>query len=51
MTNAHNKGPILILVKDVNENIFGGFFSQDLEYRHEYFGSGESFLFKIKVRV
>lgn len=37
----------MILVKDTLGNIFGGCFSQPLEVKDDFYGTGESFLFKL----
>lgn len=34
-------------MKDKNGNIFGGCFSQPLEIKDDFYGTGESFLFKV----
>lgn len=39
--------PALILVKDVEQNIFGGYISQQLLVSEGFYGTGESFLFTI----
>jgi len=37
-------------VRDTNDNIFGGCFSQPLEIKEDFYGTGESFLYKFSVR-
>lgn len=37
----------MIVVKDTHKNIFGGCFSQPLELKDDFYGTGESFLFKV----
>lgn len=50
MRKVRGRGPVFIAVQDIKGNVFGGYFSQEPEFRKEFFGSGESFLYKIKVR-
>lgn len=49
LRKCRGKGELLIVLQDIKENIFGGYFSQNLEVKPEYFGTGESFLFVVKV--
>ncbi|CAF4386279.1 unnamed protein product, partial [Rotaria magnacalcarata] len=39
--------PALIIVKDVEQNIFGAFTSHQLMISEGFYGTGESFLFTI----
>lgn len=50
MRNCVGKGEIIILVKDTKGNIFGGCFSQPLEVKDDFYGTGESFLFKLDTK-
>ena len=43
------KGETLIFLQDMQENVFGAYCSQALEYKEGFFGTGETFLFKITV--
>lgn len=45
------KGELLFVVQDTQDFIFGGFFTQHLEFKSEYYGTGESFLFQVTVRI
>lgn len=49
MRKCKNKGELLFLIQDTKGNVFGGYFSQDLVFKESYFGTGESFLFKVTV--
>ena len=49
LSSVKNKGEILIVLQDKHGAIFGGYMSQTVELRSEYFGTGESFLFKVTV--
>ena len=51
LSKCKKKGEVLILVEDVFEEVFGGFASQSLDIKEDFFGTGESFLFKVKVRM
>ena len=42
------KGEFIILVFDTDKNIFGGLFTHNFEFSTNFFGTGESFLFKLK---
>ena len=48
---CRGKGELLFIIQDIKDGIFGGYFSQNLEIKTEYFGTGESFLFLVKVEV
>lgn len=39
----------MIVIKDTLGNVFGGYFSQSLEVKEDFYGTGESFLFKQSV--
>jgi hypothetical protein len=41
------KGEVIIVVQDTQDAIFGGYFSQTMEIKQNYFGTGESFLFTL----
>lgn len=43
------KGEILIVIQDTQESIFGGYFSQSIVAKPDFFGTGESFLFRVEV--
>lgn len=49
MRKCRNKGEVLIFIEDTKGDIFGGYFSQSLNFRESYYGTGESFLFKVTV--
>lgn len=51
MRNCRGKGELLFVIQDVKDGIFGGYFSQNLEAKPDYFGTGESFLFVVKVAL
>jgi hypothetical protein len=44
-----NRGELVFVVQDTNDQIFGGYFSQNLEVKPEFYGTGETFLFQLKV--
>jgi hypothetical protein len=44
---TREKGPVFLVVQDTNRNIFGGFASESLHVSSRYYGTGESFLFKL----
>lgn len=46
---CRGKGELLFVIQDIKERVFGGYFSQNLEIKPEYYGTGESFLFEVKV--
>lgn len=48
MRQCSDKGPVVLLVRDVRGNIFGGFYSTDFRHANQYVGTGESFLFKFE---
>ncbi|KAI8886012.1 TLD-domain-containing protein [Backusella circina FSU 941] len=41
-----NKGPIVLAVKDADDNIFGAFLNETLKSGPRYYGTGECFLWK-----
>ena len=47
---CQTSGELVFILKDTDDNIFGGFFSAHLELQDDYYGTGESFLFKLSVR-
>lgn len=49
--NCTDKGEILMIVKDTANHVFGGYFSQNITQRDDFFGTGESFLFKTNVKI
>lgn len=49
MNQVAKKGETFIFLQDMQENVFGAYCSQNLEYREGFFGTGESFLFKCTV--
>lgn len=51
LTKCKNKGELLIVIQDTKGNIFGGYFSQNLQMKESYYGTGESFLFKVTVTI
>ncbi|CAI5745091.1 unnamed protein product [Peronospora destructor] len=42
---AKKQSPTLLVIKDVKENVFGGFASDEWHHAFHYYGTGESFLF------
>jgi hypothetical protein len=46
LNKCENKGELMVVVKDTLGNVFGGYFSQSMEVKEDYYGTGESFLFK-----
>ena len=49
MKACGGKGELLFVVQDTQDAVFGGYFSQSLELKPDYFGTGESFLFTLQV--
>jgi len=49
MNLCGKKGELLFVILDTSENVFGGYFSQSLEQKIDYYGTGDSFLFTVKV--
>eukprot|EP00026_Physarum_polycephalum_P007142 Phypoly_transcript_07197.p1 GENE.Phypoly_transcript_07197~~Phypoly_transcript_07197.p1 ORF type:complete len:529 (-),score=84.15 Phypoly_transcript_07197:86-1588(-) len=48
-TKVHDRAPSIIVVEDTNHHIFGGYASEPwVKTKQVHYGSGESFLFKIK---
>ncbi|GBB83885.1 hypothetical protein RclHR1_10550005 [Rhizophagus clarus] len=41
-----DKGPLIVVIKDTDEQVFGAFVSESLKQRPSYYGSGECFLWK-----
>ena len=41
----------MILVRDQYGHVFGGFMANSLEVKPGFFGTGECFLFSIKVKA
>ncbi|CAG8572486.1 9306_t:CDS:2 [Rhizophagus irregularis] len=41
-----DKGPLILVIKDMDEQVFGAFVSEPLKQRPSYYGSGECFLWK-----
>jgi TLD len=44
-----NKGELVFVVQDTHDQIFGGYFSQSMEIKPDFYGTGETFLFQLKV--
>jgi hypothetical protein len=44
---CHNKGSLIIIVMDEFKNIFGGYMTHGFDFKDVFFGTGESFLFKL----
>jgi hypothetical protein len=44
-----NKGELVFVIQDTNDQVFGGYFSQSMEIKPEFYGTGETFLFQLKV--
>lgn len=47
MTKAKGITESLLVIMDTTGRIFGAYIPTDLEFKHHFFGSGESFLFKL----
>ncbi|KYQ91366.1 hypothetical protein DLAC_08320 [Tieghemostelium lacteum] len=49
-SRTKEKGPCIIVIRDTDNNIFGGFISESLKCSSTktYYGSGECFLFRLK---
>lgn len=43
------KGELMIVIEDSDGNIFGGFMTQSFAIRDSFFGTGDSFIFKVLV--
>ncbi|CAG8485440.1 5904_t:CDS:2 [Ambispora gerdemannii] len=46
--NVKDKGPLVLVLKDENDQVFGAFTSESLKPQHSYYGNGECFLWKCK---
>jgi len=44
-TDVDQDTPALIIVKDIEQNLFGAYISQQLMVSEGFYGTGESFLF------
>ena len=44
-----NNGELIFVIKDSNGSVFGGFMSTSFGLRKAFFGTGDSFIFKIVV--
>lgn len=49
--NRSAGGPTIFLIKDQEENVFGGYASQSWERHHDFFGDLKSFLFTLQPRT
>ncbi|EFA83014.1 hypothetical protein PPL_03796 [Heterostelium album PN500] len=45
---TYSQGACIILLKDFNNNVFGGFISESIKVSKSFYGSGECFLMKFK---
>ena len=43
MRKSSHKGSVILLIKDTQGAIFGGFYSTELKWSQNYTGTGESF--------
>ncbi|KAM3134432.1 hypothetical protein pb186bvf_013398 [Paramecium bursaria] len=39
------QSPVIFVIKDVNQIVFGAYITSDIHYSHTFYGNGESFLF------
>eukprot|EP00026_Physarum_polycephalum_P001935 Phypoly_transcript_01938.p1 GENE.Phypoly_transcript_01938~~Phypoly_transcript_01938.p1 ORF type:complete len:827 (+),score=146.83 Phypoly_transcript_01938:38-2518(+) len=46
-SRVRDKGGVFIIIQDTKRNVFGGFASESLHVSRTYYGTGESFLFKL----
>jgi TLD len=51
MRKCESQGPVVVAIKDSIGSTFGGFISEELRFRKEFFGTGESFLYKVQEQV
>jgi len=42
-----NNDELLIIIEDENNKIFGGLVTHSFDFRKNFYGTGESFLFKL----
>jgi len=50
-SKVRDKGAVVIVVEDTNGYIFGGYASESLHPSRGYYGTGESFLFRLSPRL
>lgn len=48
LSKCSTEGPVMLVVLDYQGNVFGGFVSVTLEQKPNYFGTGETFLYKLE---
>lgn len=47
LSKCLNRGEVVFLIEDFHGHIFGGYTACDIDMRDDYYGTGESFLFKV----
>ena len=47
LNKAKHAGELLISILDTRGNVFGAYLSEPLTTRKDYYGTGESFLYKV----
>ncbi len=50
LNNCRHAGELVLVVLDTQGNIFGGYLSDSLDYHNGYYGTGETFLFKVDAK-
>jgi len=50
-TSMVDQGPLLVVVRDRNGHVFGGYTSTNLQFKSIWQGDGNSFLFKLKPNM
>lgn len=49
LSSCYKRGEIVVIIEDHNHGVFGCYFAADLEKHEDFFGTGDSFLFKVTV--
>ena len=49
LRRAEHESPLLIIIKDENDFVFGAYCSTELWFSESYYGNGETFLFTFRV--
>jgi hypothetical protein len=47
--SCRNRGELIIAIQDSENKVFGGFITTDLTKNQDFFGTGDTFLFKLSV--
>lgn len=49
--SIYDKGSTVVVIKDTNGNIFGGFASHEWVYKPDFYGDNESFIFSLRPEI